>query len=473
MRITIIGAGFSGCALATELARNAGAAVDICLVGVADSYGRGVAYGEARPEHLLNVRARDLGATADHPGEFADWLNLTERARHSFLPRLIYGEYLHSRLQAAAQLSLAALNRIEQEAIAVEREAGAFRIHLADGSDFLSDAVVLTLGALPPQPLAGVGPRLALHPSYLGWPWQNGLDGRGAIDRIDRNARVLIIGTGLTMADVVTTLQRRGHRGPITALSRHGLLPRAHTEAPGPSIALPPTVLQALNSHDLRQLVRALRTLSPIVPDWRALIDALRPYLQGFWRGLAPPQRARFLRHLRSYWEVLRHRLAPPLAAELETLRERGRLRVRAGRLLRARRSSDAVEVLIRERGFAHASSERFDVLIRATGFDTDLERTSHPLIAHLRESGLVSADPLGLGLNASPRFEALDAHGVPVRGLYALGPLLRAQLWEITAVPELRVAARQLARQLLSPQLRAAVATEASRSSKAMMCTS
>jgi len=425
MRISIIGAGFSGCVLATELARAAPAGVDIQLVGTPDSYGRGVAYGEARPEHLLNVRARDLGATSDHPGEFADWLSLTERARHSFLPRLVYGEYLHSRLHGAAQVSLAALARVEQEAIAIQRDAGAFRIHLADGADFLSDVVVLTVGALPPQPLAGVGPRLAVHPSYLGWPWQNGLDGTGAIDNVPPGARVLVIGTGLTMADVVTTLHRRGHRGPITALSRHGLLPNAHSEDPIAAIALPPTVLQALNSHDLRQLVRALRTLIPIVPDWRALIDALRPYIQGFWRGLPVPQRGQFLRHLRAHWEVLRHRLAPALANE--------------------------IEVLIRERGFAHASSEQFDVLIRATGFDTDLERTSHPLVAQLRDSGMLSADPLGLGINASPRFEALDGNGSVVRGLYALGPLLRAQLWEITAVPELRVAARTLARQLLA----------------------
>jgi uncharacterized NAD(P)/FAD-binding protein YdhS len=96
MRITIVGAGFSGSALASELARQAGPGVELCLVGVPDSYGRGVAYGEARPEHLLNVRASDLGATPDQPGGFADWLNLTDRARGSYLPRLLYGEYLHA-----------------------------------------------------------------------------------------------------------------------------------------------------------------------------------------------------------------------------------------------------------------------------------------------------------------------------------------------------------------------------------------
>lgn len=446
MRITIVGAGFSGSALARELVGQAGPGVELCLVGIGESYGRGVAYGEARPEHLLNVRASELGATPDHPGGFADWLNLTDRARSSYLPRLLYGEYLHAQLQAALAGSAAAFNQIRQEAVAVERAASGFRIHLADGSDFLSDKVVLAVGALPPQPLAGVGPRLAIHSSYLGWPWQD-----GAIDAIDPDARLLIVGTGLTMADVVVTLHRRGHRGPIVALSRHGLLPRAHGEYPPPPIALPPTVLQALQTHAPRALSRALRSLMPVVDDWRSLVDALRPHLQAFWRGMPLAQRGSFLRHLRSYWEAARHRIAPQLAEELLCLREHGRLRIRAGRLVRARRGADSVDVLIRERGDNALLQERYDVLIRATGLDTDIERTTHPLIAHLRESGLVAADPLGLGLRTSDRFEVLDAQGGAVRGLYAIGPLLRAQRWEITAVPELRQAARELAGELLA----------------------
>ncbi len=450
MRITIIGAGFSGSVLATELARGAPAGTELYLVGVPESYGRGVAYGEARAEHLLNVRAKDLGATMDHPGEFAAWLNLSKRAESSFLPRLVYGEYLYSRLQGAAQTSLAAFNQIGQEAIAVEREGSGFRVLLADGEDFFSDAVVLAVGTLPPQRLHGVGPRLLVDPAYVAWPWQRSLAGEDAIDSVDPDARVLIVGTGLTMADTVATLQRRGHRGPITALSRHGLLPRPHLVEAGPPIALPPTVLHALNSGEVRLLLRALRSLAPIVPDWRSLVDALRPYTQGYWKTLPDSERARFVRHLRSYWEIVRHRLAPSLHEELEQLQADGRLRIRAGRLLRARRGETAVEVLIRERGQSHASAEQFDTLIRATGLDTDVERTSHPLLTQLRDAGLVSADPLGLGVRASPQFESLDRHGSAVRGLYCLGPLLRGQLWEITAVPELRVVARQLAGHLL-----------------------
>ena len=74
-------------------------------------------------------------------------------------------------------------------------------------------------------------------------------------------------------------------------------------------------------------------------------------------------------------------------------------------------------------------------------------------LLAQLRDSGLVSADPLGLGVRASAQCELLDRRGMPVRGLYGLGPLLRGQSWEMTAVPELRIAAGQLADHLLRRQ--------------------
>ncbi|MEE7560457.1 pyridine nucleotide-disulfide oxidoreductase, partial [Xanthomonas sp. Kuri4-2] len=105
--ITLIGAGFCGTALARELSRQAGADVRITLVGMAESFGAGVAYGAARPEHLLNVRAKDLGIDPDHPGGFADTLHLGEGGRLDFLPRLAYGDYLRGELEGALAASTA------------------------------------------------------------------------------------------------------------------------------------------------------------------------------------------------------------------------------------------------------------------------------------------------------------------------------------------------------------------------------
>lgn len=443
MRIAIIGAGFCGNVLAAAVARQ-GTASQLTLIGVADTFGRGIAYGAARPEHLLNVRAKDLGVDPQDPGGFADALQLDAAQRLDFLPRLRYGRYLEQHLDAALAASALDVARVSEEAVAVERGPDGFRIFLANGEDVVSDVVVLAIGALPPAALPGIGPRLAVHRRYIGWPWQDGV-----LDEVPPQARLLLVGTGLTMADVALTLRRRGHRGPITALSRRGLAPQAHLSQPGAPVTLPPSVAQALRNHDLSGLVRSLRQLTTVVEDWRCVVDALRPHLQPFWKGLAPAARSRFLRHLRPYWEAARHRLAPAAATALGQMQQQGQLRIRAGRLLRARLGETAVEAVIRDRGSSSARTEEFDVLIRATGLDTDVARTSHPLIATMRDAGLLQADPLGLGLVVDERLQVRDGSGHPVAGLYCLGPLLRGGLWEITAVPELRAGAQRLAAEL------------------------
>ncbi|TWT22254.1 pyridine nucleotide-disulfide oxidoreductase [Luteimonas marina] len=452
MRITIIGAGFSGVALAAALKRSAPAGTTVCLVGVDGNYGGGVAYGDARPEHVLNVRARDLGLSPDDPDDFADWFKLGERGRAGFLPRQLYGDYLRDRLHALATGDGVRVHEVRREAVAIDRFDGALHVQLDDGAAIVSDCVVLAVGALPPPPLAGVGPRLAVHPRYIGWPWQE-----RAIERIDADARILVVGTGLTMADVAATLRQRGHRGRIDALSRHGLLPQRHAGQPLPVADLPPGIRQALAEHDLPGLLRRIRALSTVV-DWRALVDALRPHTQAFWQGLSEPRRRQFLRHLRSYWEVARHRIAPAIAEQIDAMRAQGQLRILAGRLVRAGIAENGVSVLLRERGATHVRHERYDVLLRATGLNTDVARTTHPLLAQLRESGIVAADRHDLGLDTTDALEVVDAQGRPVPGLYCLGPLLRGRFWEITAVPELRVAASWLARALVEPDRAAAL---------------
>lgn len=450
--ITLIGAGFCGAALVRELAYRADASTRITLVGMGDTFGSGVAYGAARPEHLLNVRARDLGIDPDEPGGFADALHLGEAGRQAFLPRLAYADYLRGELSAAMASSAAHIVCKPQEAIAAERTQRGYRIFLADGEAFDSDQLVLAVGALAPQALPGIGPRLSVHPRYIGWPWQP-----GALDGVAPQARVLIVGTGLTMVDVALSLQARGHTGALHAISRRGLVPQAHEAEPGPAVELPPAVQQALRAGDLGAALRGVHRAVRAGAPWRGVVDALRPHLQPMWRKLDTRRRARFLRHLRPYWEAARHRVAPAAAGVLADLRTRGQLQLEAARLLRARWTPEGLEAVLRRRGEEDSRTERYDVLIRATGLDTDIDRTSDPLIAGMREAGLLQADPLGLGVGVDEDFRVRDAAGRALPGLYCLGPLLRGALWEITAVPELRVAARKLARHLLEPARTAA----------------
>jgi uncharacterized NAD(P)/FAD-binding protein YdhS len=72
------------------------------------------------------------------------------------------------------------------------------------------------------------------------------------------------------------------------------------------------------------------------------------------------------------------------------------------------------------------------------------------PLLRDLIASGAARADALGLGLDVTPAGALIDADGEPARDLFAIGPITRGTFWEITAVPDIRVACEALAAHLL-----------------------
>jgi uncharacterized NAD(P)/FAD-binding protein YdhS len=103
-RVAIVGGGFSGLMAAVNLARLSKRPLSLTLINCARPMGRGIAYSTARPEHLLNVAARNMSAFRDEPDHFLRWLrtrsefeNLPEiELRERFVSRMIYGDYLRS-----------------------------------------------------------------------------------------------------------------------------------------------------------------------------------------------------------------------------------------------------------------------------------------------------------------------------------------------------------------------------------------
>ena len=171
----------------------------------------------------------------------------------------------------------------------------------------------------------------------------------------------------------------------------------------------------------------------------------LRPYTAAMWAALDDKERARFSRHLRPYWDVHRHRLAPEAAERLDRWIKTGALRVVAGRLTCA----DRAQITWRIRGSAETQSVGNAVLINCTGPATGLDALSAPVLADLLLKGECRPDPLGLGLDLTADGAVLDASGVARADIYAIGPLARGAFWESTAVPDLRSHAADLARDL------------------------
>lgn len=88
--------------------------------------------------------------------------------------------------------------------------------------------------------------------------------------------------------------------------------------------------------------------------------------------------------------------------------------------------------------------------VINATGPATDVTGTSDPLLRGLLNGGLATPDPLRLGLQANADGALLEVSGRPSDTIFTLGPPLRGQLYETTAVPEIRDQAAALARRLI-----------------------
>ncbi|MET0262073.1 MAG: FAD-dependent oxidoreductase, partial [Rariglobus sp.] len=258
---------------------------------------------------------------------------------------------------------------------------------------------------------------------------------------------VLIVGAGLTATDIIVQLDRLGHRGTVHALSRRGLRPRPHVVgvAPHPAFldaaALPTTVRDLM--HRVRAQIRA-------GGDWRAVIDSLRPFSHALWQGFSWEERGRFMRHVRPFWEVHRHRIAPQVAAALDRLVDAGRVKFYGGRLQSLRETSTGAEAVFRKRASEELVTLNVAKVINCTGPRTDYSKYQHPLYINLLARGLIDHDPLALGLHAAPSGEVYRYRG-PLSGwLYAIGAPLKGVLWESTAAPEIRVQARQIAERVL-----------------------
>jgi uncharacterized NAD(P)/FAD-binding protein YdhS len=304
--------------------------------------------------------------------------------------------------------------------------------------------VILCVGNFPPAIPAAVEPALADSHRYIADPWDE-----EAKDHIGEHDRVLVIGSGLTMVDMAIDLVERGHRGTIRAVSRRGLLPHAHEQ----TRSYPPFLDRQDLPQGLLGMARRVRAEMSRARsqefDWRSVMDTMRPVVQDLWLALDAVDRRRFLGHLRAYWDIHRHRMAPEIARQIESLRGNGRLTVTAGRILAATLDRERVHLALRPRGADHTINMVADWIVNCSGPETDYARIRHPLIQSLLAAGRARPDPLRLGLDLSRDFQLIGRDGTPTPGLHALGPPARGLLWEATAVPDIRKQCAQFAAKL------------------------
>ena len=441
--VAVIGAGFSGTMVALHLVERLppDRPVLLCERG---EFACGPAYATGNAGHLLNVRAANMSAFPDRPAHFQTWLDtvrwecpeqILETNAGLFASRGLYRRYLCSLLDRAVVGAPGRLQKLHAEIVDLERDGAGWLLHAADGTRHRAAAVVIAIGNLPP-----VATEQRLHRTN---PWAPGVT-RG----LRPGLPVLILGTGLTMVDLLLELRATGFPGPVIALSRRGLLPHWHTATrPWPTPELSEAERRSLSLLLARVRWEVQRAEAQGV-EWHSVIDSLRPVTAEIWRSLGPDDRNRFLRHLRPYWDIHRHRLAPPVADEVGRMLTSAYLQVRKGRVLHMEFGAEEVEVTIRPRGAASTETLVVQRVISATGLQSAAEADSR-LVRALRTRGIARLEPWSFGLDVTETLAVRDVAGRIVPGLWALGPIVRGIFWECIAVPDIRVQAARVAGQV------------------------
>lgn len=443
----VIGAGASGTLLSVQFLRHAPSDTRLALVEAGPRVACGVAYGTLCQSHLLNVRASNMSAFPDQMDHFVRWLEprLPNVGTNTFAPRMLYGDYLAEVLNEQAK-GRSSIVRIASAAVKLTRRKGLWTVHLQDGSFFFARTVVLALGNLPPNDPTSIKENLT--PAYVRDPWSPEV-ARG----LSPDAQVFLIGTGLTMVDVVLALRANGHRGQVHALSRHGYLPQAHKPQTSRCLFLEPQRL-ASPGKAMRWLRKEIQIAHAEGYGWRSVIDGMRPYLSVIWRSWNSTRRASFLRHARTLWDVHRHRMAPEVATTIETMIAKGELSIHRGKIIAM--DSFARGAMVSWRPAGTDALFRFEVarVINCTGPTRDYAKVNLPLIAQLCGEGWLTPDSLKLGMETDDDGRLIGADGQAIPGLFTIGPSRLPRLWESVAIPEIREQAVSLAKLLVAEAL-------------------
>ncbi len=447
--VAIVGGGAAGTLLALHLARSHG--IGVTLYDGAGAFGRGAAYSATSPWHRLNVPALKMGGWhGDDPDGFLQWLahrdgGTPQSQASRYVERSVYGEWLSAQLFDAVRAGGVRLVTAHVLALqpAPPGPTAGWQLLLGDGRRHRAQAVALCQGNALPRALPG----LQGHPRCIANPWL-----ARALAPIGRQDEVVIAGSGASGVDAALELLHTGHRGRIDLVSRRALLPQADA-LPAPQAAPPsPLFDPSMAVPALRNVYRAVR--GALCADhraerpWQPTMDAVLRQADALWEGLTLADRRRFLRHVRPYWMVFRHRADPAALARLQAAQHSGQLRRIAARIESVAAQDDRLRIALR-----HAGRPRPDLaadwVINATGPDERIALRADPLLAGLLRDGHARAGELGLGLDVTADGEVLPAAGRQTPALFALGLPTRGVFWEVTSVPALRARAAPLAARL------------------------
>jgi uncharacterized NAD(P)/FAD-binding protein YdhS len=465
-RIAIVGGGFAGVAVALRLLRQQAVSLHVQLIDPAATPGLGVAYGTTLDHHLINGVSKAISLFEEEPTHFTDWLARQAQAGgwsppagvplvDCLPPRRLYGAYLQetwsttlARLRAGVTLE-----HLRARATGLQANGAGYAVTLSNGEHLVVDKVVLATGLMHrraehlPFPVSDAALQ---SPRYVADQWTP-----GAWNSVGNDERIVYLGSGLSALDGLISAEHAGFRGEHIAVSRSGLaVNERRALEPWPDFLDIPDA--GLTVRDLvRQVHLQLRAIAAQGEDWQRIVPTIRLQVDTLWARASEPERRRFIRKLRSLWDVSLHRSAPAALAWQSRVKADGRYRHAAGRLLGVDTLANGrLAVRWRARGSDTVQTLEADRVVNCLGFEYDWTHSDDPLSRDVLERGLVLPDVLGFGLQAARTdCTVLNAQGHPQQGLHAVGHPLRGVFWESNAVtehiPQVTKVARSLVAQL------------------------
>lgn len=418
--IGIVGGGASGTLVALHCWKKLQKNIRILIFDPAEKIGRGNAYAQKYDDYILNVPANNMGIFPEHPDEFEKWVmqfypHLTQSRDWPFVPRYYFGLYLDDHL---SQISKENFQHICKTVTKIDMIGRKYRIKTNADSSFLCDYLILATG-------------YGTEPVQF---YQNGIEkfqdkiftseNYHRYDPSKFSGRVLIIGSGLTAIDVWRKLNTNNET-KITFFSRRGFFPLeqnlSHSKHRFPT-------LYGMTPLQILQVVRALHTNNNV--SWVTIANHIRPQAQKIWTCWTEKEKAQFLKYLKPYWEVIRHRMPSSVFSDLQRNLSNKKTEIRSGKIIRLEETQDQFKIHYRERISGEIKAFHVDHIIYATG----LPINQNLLCAKNSFLGL-SKCPYGMGyLNKSaPR-------------IWVVGPASKGMFWENVAIPDIRIQAENIA---------------------------
>lgn len=456
MRIAVVGAGVAGSSVVKTILThpNFSDRDDIEVFEPRRELGTGFPYAPDDEIAMLNNSPKDLSVDANRPDDFIEWLerNGIEENAEGLIPRPAYGRYLQEHF--AASFDHPQVSHIQEEVHDMEvLGSSTYRLKTAEGwAENIYDAVFFAVGHPPYRD----DYRLVGAKNYI----QNPYPIKEKLTHFEKNQKIGVIGSGTTSIDLMRYFaQKEELQNPLTFYVRKNAFyfPRVPLEDTDIAFTFSKAwiaeqkeknlgfipfdqmlqtfrsdlathgvdagkVYMAYKEDDFETKCHALENNDQALALVQAYVGRLGHFLPELFQSLSPEDRDHYLEAY--YGKLLFFRSLVPTKSFLRLIElyQKGNIRVVNG-LDEIRPQPDGTFIV------QAALTETVDVIINATGFETNLLRVAerNKLVHHLYHKQLITADRNQQHIRVEwPSCQIITATEETLENVFWLGFLIR-----------------------------------------------